>query len=116
MRGRSREHRGTPKLKPTDEDRIRAHYRGLKRSYGRDEWDGGRYDIGDCLLALARHYKRPIHEIKNILGLHGRTDWKEGETWYTGNARTMRGPRISLEDILAHYADPENVPHPMANR
>lgn len=73
-----------------EERRIRAHYKSLKRSYGRDEWDSGRLDIGDCLRALAIRWKRPIWEIKNVLHLHGRTDWKRGETWYTGSPRSLR--------------------------
>lgn len=61
---------------PEAEDRrIRAHFKSLKRSYGRDEWDGGRNSMATVFMALARHWRRPIREIKNIVAYHGRTDW-----------------------------------------
>jgi len=71
-----------------EEDRIRRHFKSLKAAYGRDEWDGGRNSLTTVFMHLARRWKRPIYEIKNILGVHGRTDWKRGETWYTGQRRT----------------------------
>jgi hypothetical protein len=58
----------------TEEDRIRAHYRGLKKRL-----DPSTGDLGvDVFMRLARQWKRPVAEIKNIVIYHGRTDWIQG--------------------------------------
>lgn len=46
----------------TPEDRIRAHYRGLKA-----RWDYRNGSEGSIWMHLARHWKRPIREIKGIV-------------------------------------------------
>lgn len=52
------------------EDRIRAHFKGLKK-----RWDFRRDGLPGIWMLLARQWKRPVRDIKNIVGYHGRHDW-----------------------------------------
>lgn len=54
----------------TETDRIRAQFKGMKKR--RDFRDSG---LPGIWMHLARQWQRPVREIKNIVGYHGRTDW-----------------------------------------
>lgn len=56
-------------MKPEQANRIRHHYKAVRR-----------YNSPARSFAyLARHWKLPIAEIKNIVAFRGRTNWKRGE-------------------------------------
>lgn len=46
----------------TPEDRIRAHYQASRK-----RWDWRRSSKSALFMMLARHWKRPIREIKQIV-------------------------------------------------
>ena len=49
-------------MSQTQEDRIRLHYRAVKRRWGRDLGSKG-----VMFLHLAKWWKRPVREIKKII-------------------------------------------------
>lgn len=55
-----------------EDRRIRAHYKAAKISVFRWNKNG---TMSDVWMRLARRWKRPVREIKNIVHYHGRTDW-----------------------------------------
>lgn len=60
---------GNSYVVPSEEDRIIAHYKALKRRV-----NGGDMSV-NVWMPLARKWHRPVREIKNIVQYHGRTDW-----------------------------------------
>lgn len=56
-------------MSQTPEDRIRLHYKSLRRQWGKDHMY---FPFRDYWFLMARVWKRPVQEIKRIV--------KEGKT------------------------------------
>ena len=56
-------------MSQTEEDRIRKHYKSLRRSYHGWPYGQDNFSVGQWIwMPLARKWKRPISEIKRIVG------------------------------------------------
>lgn len=61
----------------TPEDRIRAQWKARK-------FDPRNETVHVVFMQMARTWRRPIAEIRNIIGYRGRTDWERQDPTDSG--------------------------------